>query len=68
MKSILNSIGDWIKYLFSNTAVLSIIVKYRVFRFKELIKDNLFLIIDNSASGELESSACCNHLAIYNQN
>lgn len=64
----LNSVGDWIEYLFSDTAKFSIVVYNLVIGFEEIIKDNLFFVIKNRASGQLKASSGSDHLAIYNQN
>lgn len=64
---ICNILGHILEYLLSNATVLSVIVDYRRFWFKELVINQIPTEIHYWSSGQFETITSCHHLAIYYQ-
>lgn len=64
IKRALDGVSDWVKYLLSDPTELGIVVENLVSRFEQLVKDDLFLVVYDGASGKLEPHSCGHHFAV----
>jgi hypothetical protein len=67
MKRISDIICNRIKNFLSNPTELSVIVEDRIGWFEELVEDDFFFVVNDSAAGKFETDASGDHLAVDDQ-